>query len=110
MRVAAAKEQNMRDHAEQVTAFLGVTSSAYKGPPITDDCMGRGTDYMFKGNGSHVPGCTGSCGVPGLHVNSRTMMGDNGEAKCMQLRANGKKVVSVILVHVQIVHVRKHLC
>ena len=56
--VAAAKEQNKHDHADQSTAFLAATrhKPAFG---VTD------LDAKFKVNGSHVPGCGGGCSVAG---------------------------------------------
>lgn len=81
----------MRDHADQATAFLAVGGNSYKGPPITDECTGRATDYKFT-SGRHVPGCAGSCGIAGLHPNGRSAVADSSDPNCMQMRANAKKV------------------
>jgi len=89
---AAAKEQNMRDHADQTTAFLNGIGTTYKGPQLTDTSGGRGADYKYKSNGTHHPSCAGSCGAPGMQSNGRTALCEGGDNNCMQLRSSGKKV------------------
>ena len=54
--VAAAKEQNKHDHADQSTAFL---AAARHKPAFGVSDL----EPKFKVNGSHVPGCGGGCAV-----------------------------------------------